>query len=79
MNKRLLLLIVCAFLLVGCSPTTSESQSEYDELELMTYSLCLEKHLEGNSYNYGNAAYMYLPELIEKSQEACAELKPKKN
>ena len=42
MNKRLLVLTISVLLLTGCSTPTSDSKSEYDEVDLIKYEKCLE-------------------------------------
>ena len=42
MKKHLLTLVMLSLLLTGCSTPTSDSKSEYDEVDLIKYEKCLE-------------------------------------
>ena len=49
MTKGLVLLVISAVLVTGCSTPTSESKPEYDEVELIQYENCMQTVLKGLS------------------------------
>ncbi len=73
MKKHLLSLVIFSLLLTGCS--TPASQPEYDEIELATYNLCLEKMV--NSLLDGGG-WSATARFIEMAKGECKELLPVK-
>ena len=71
MKRALVLLVISALLVTGCSTTTPESKPEYDEVEVIQYENCMQTVLKGLS-QYGvnqavqNGTFKSIGEITDK-------------
>ncbi len=68
-------LFICALLVTGCTANTVESKPEYDELDLMSYRICLEKVVDGW---VKSGSFILTSQYIEQAKSECAKLIPVK-
>lgn len=71
MRKLLVALSASALLLTGCSSTAS-TEPKYDEVELIQYQACLDKHLISTKFMFNPAVD------VETAMEFCKDLLPTK-
>jgi hypothetical protein len=74
-RSYLSVLAISTLLLTGCSTPTPESKPEYDEVELMTYNICLEK-LVDELVNKGT--WLLIDQYVDQAKIGCEAFMPVK-
>ena len=73
MKSHLSVLVISASILTGCA--TPENKPEYDEIELASYNLCLEKVVDGW---IKSGTFLLTSQYIEQAKNECSKLLPVK-
>lgn len=64
-------------LLSGCSTKSTESESAYDELELLRYKVCIEKMVE-YMHKQPTAENSYTYSMVQTAEKYCKPVEPTK-
>ncbi len=75
MKSHLLALTVTALLLTGCASNTPESKPEYDQVELLTYNICLQKVVDGW---VSKGTWLLTEQYLDQAKNECKAFKPVK-
>ncbi len=64
-----------ASILTGCTANTAESPPEYDQVDLITYNVCIEKVVDGW---VKSGTFLLTSQYVEQAKTECSKLLPVK-